>query len=55
MLLFPLLVLVNVWQTLCDIQFFFQALKIEPNNEKALFRKALIVNEKCKTEEAIGK
>jgi len=31
-----------------------QALKIEPNNEKALFRKALIVNEKCKTEEAIG-
>lgn len=31
-----------------------QALKIEPNNEKALFRKALILKEKCKTEEAIG-
>ena len=29
-------------------------LKIEPNNEKALFRKAKILIEKCQTDEAIG-
>jgi len=31
-----------------------QVLKIEPNNEKALYRKAILYREKCKTEEAIG-
>jgi len=31
-----------------------QVLKIEPNNEKALFRKAKILMEKCQIEEAIG-
>jgi len=31
-----------------------QVLKIEPNNEKALFRKAKILQEKYRTEEAIG-
>ena len=29
-------------------------LKIEPNNEKALFRKAKILQEKCRTDEAVG-
>ena len=29
-------------------------LKIEPNNEKALFRKAKILIEKCQMEEAMG-
>ena len=33
----------------------FKVLKIEPNNEKALFRKAKVLQEKCRTEEAIGK
>ena len=32
----------------------FQVLKIQPNNEKALFRKAKILQEKCHVEEAIG-
>merc|ERR1719210_2176161 len=31
-----------------------QVLKIEPNNEKALFRKAKILVEKCQLDEAIG-
>jgi len=31
-----------------------QVLKIEPNNEKALFRKAKILQHKYRTEEAIG-
>jgi len=31
-----------------------QVLKIQPNNEKALFRKAKILQEKCQLEEAIG-
>ena len=31
-----------------------QVLKIQPNNEKALFRKAKILQEKLQTEEAIG-
>jgi len=31
-----------------------QVLKIEPNNEKALYRKAVIYKEKCKTDEALG-
>jgi len=31
-----------------------QVLKIQPNNEKALFRKAMILQEKCQLEEAIG-
>ena len=29
-------------------------LKIEPNNEKALFRKAKILIEKCQVDEAVG-
>ena len=32
----------------------FQVLKIQPNNEKALFRKAKILQEKSHVEEAIG-
>merc|ERR1712055_544105 len=31
-----------------------QVLKIQPNNEKALFRKAKILVEKCQLDEAIG-
>jgi len=31
-----------------------QVLKIEPNNEKALFRKAKVLVEKCQIDEAIG-
>ena len=31
-----------------------QVLKIEPNNEKALFRKSKILLEKCQLDEAIG-
>ena len=31
-----------------------QVLKIEPNNEKALFRKSKILIEKCQLDEAIG-
>ena len=31
-----------------------QVLKIEPNNEKALFRKSKILMEKCQLDEAIG-
>ena len=32
----------------------FQVLKIEPNNEKALFRKSKVLIEKCQLDEAIG-
>ena len=32
----------------------FQVLKIQPNNEKALFRKAKILQEKHQLDEAIG-
>jgi len=31
-----------------------QVLKVEPNNEKALFRKSKVLQEKCRIEEAVG-
>jgi len=31
-----------------------QVLKVEPNNEKALFRKSKVLQEKCRVEEAVG-
>ena len=33
---------------------FYQVLRIQPNNEKALFRKAKILQEKHQLDEAIG-
>ena len=37
-----------------NVLFKLQVLKIEPNNEKALFRKSKILIEKCQLDEAIG-
>merc|ERR1719318_1188855 len=42
----------NAWDSaLASVR---QVLKIQPNNEKALYRKAKILQEKCQLDEAIG-